>query len=105
MPLPDLPARQRRLATALKTLREKGELSATEAAEGMGEGLSFGATIERWESAEAAPSADELWRFIDAVGATFAELEVEVDPSAKNPALEQIAAQLDAMGREPGDSR
>ncbi len=97
MSLPDSATRQLRLATALKTLREQSELSTSDAAEGMGEGLSFGTTIEQWESASGAPSADELWRFLTAVGASFAELEAELDPAVKDPRLRAIAEEMDAL--------
>ncbi len=93
----DEETRRLRLAGALRLFRERSELTAVDVAERMGEGASVAATIRSWESAEAAPSADELWRFLDAVEATFAELEGELDPEAKDPRLREIAAELDAL--------
>ncbi len=97
MPLPDPHTRRLRLASALQGFRERAMLSAAGAARRMGEGAAFANEIYAWEAGESTPSADELWRFLDAAGATFAELEVELEPEKSNPRVREIAAELEAL--------
>ncbi len=99
MSLPDRQTRRRRLGSTIETLRERAGLSAAEIARAMGEDAAFGARIALWEAGREAPSVDELWRFLEAAGATFADLDPGLRPEASNPRLKEIAAELEALNR------
>jgi len=98
MSLPDQENRRQRLSKALEVLRERSGQSLAATARRMGEDPSFCSQISLWESGQAAPAIDELWRFLDAVSSHFGELDLELNPEARNPRLREIADELDAMG-------
>ncbi len=99
MSLPDQETRQLRLANVVKTFRERAGLTEAELAQRMGEDSSFSTKISETEAGQAPISADHLWRFLDASGASFAELDMELDPEAADPRILEIADHLDRMGR------
>ncbi len=80
-------------------LRERHELTREELSEAIGESTSFASEIALWESGRSSPPADQLWRYLDALGLSFTDLDLELDPKARSPRLREIAAELDAMGR------
>ncbi len=102
MPQPDHDTLQHRLGGALSRLRERHGFSRAELARAMDESP---ARIARWEDGHAAPPGDQLWRFLDALDLSFTDLDLELDPKARNPRLRELAAELDALGRsEPAAS-
>jgi len=105
MPVPDMKTLQLRLADALKSLREDRALSVYEIAERMGKKRSAAPMIYRWERGETAPVATQLWAFLLAVEASFADLERKLNPQpASNRRLREIARELDALARIPRTS-
>ena len=98
MSIPDKKTLQLKLGAALKRLREDRRLSHADLAERMGKKRSAGTQISRWERGEAAPVAHQLWGFLIAIDASFADLDREVNPKpATSRRLEEIAAELQAM--------
>ncbi len=96
---------QLRLASALKSLREDSGLSVYDIAERMGKKRSSAPIIYRWERGETVPVATQLWAFLLAVEASFADLERKLNPKpASNRRLREIARELDAMARKPRSS-
>ncbi len=100
MSIPDPQTLRRRLGEALRTLREGRSLTVIQVADRMGEGRSFTAQIERWERGEASPLADQFWAYLLAVDASFVDLGYELDPGRASPRLQEIARELDSLGRE-----
>lgn len=100
MPLPEKETLGLRLGEALGRIRERSGLTHEEVAQAMGEGSSFAAEISRWERGEASPSGDQLWRCLDAQEQTFSDLDLELNPEARNPRLRELSARLNALGRD-----
>lgn len=106
MPAPDMKTLQLRLADALKSLREDRALSVYEIAERMGKKRSSAPMIYRWERGESVPVATQLWAFLVAIGASFADLEHKLNPKpASDQRLREIARELDAMAKKPRSPR
>ena len=105
MPAPDMTTLQHRLADALKSLREDRGLTVVEVAERMGKKRSAAPMIYRWKRGETVPVATQLWAFLLAIEASFADLERKLNPQpAGNRRLREIARELDAMARKPRSS-
>ena len=99
MPEPDQKTRQQRFGEALARLRARRGLTREELAQAMGESSSFASQITHWERGQPSPPGDQLWRYLDALELSFADLDLELAPKAGNPRLRKLAARLDAMGR------
>ncbi len=97
---PDQESLQERLGEALSRLRERGEVSRKELAGKLGEGASFSFQIAGWESGRTTLTSVQLWRYLEALDLSFCDLDLELDPKARSPRLRELAAELDAMGRE-----
>ncbi len=94
----DEPTRQQRLGQALRNLREPLGLTIYDVARRMGRKRSYGSHVGRWERAAVMPRADQLWAYLRAVGATFADLGRELDPEPEtNPRLEAIKRRLQEL--------
>ncbi len=104
MPVPDPETLRRRLGEALQKLRLGRSLTAPEVAHRMGEEPSTSFEISPWERGEAAPQADQLWSYLNAIGASFAELGRELDPPADNPRLQEILRQMQSLSPASRDS-
>ncbi len=107
-PIPeDLPDAQR-VGLALKRLRERSLLLQREVVERMGKPPSSVPLIGRWERGITAPSVTNVWQYLRAIDADFADLERELQPPpdpAVRSRLEEIAARIDRLGREAVGSR
>ncbi len=107
-PIPeDLPDAQR-IGLALKRLREERLLLQREVVERMGKPPSSIPLIGRWERGITAPSVTNVWQYLRAIGADFADLERELRPPpdpAVRSRLQEIAEQLDRLGREAVGNR
>ncbi len=87
-----------RLGKALRNIRQSLGLSVYEVARRMGKKASAGTQIARWERGQVALSADRLWAYLNALDASFADLDHELNPApVTNPRLEEIADQLQAL--------
>ncbi len=73
MSLPDKETLRRRLAEALTQLRKDRGLTESELAQRMGKKPHAGTQISRWERCEATPGADQLWLYLIALDASFAD--------------------------------
>ncbi len=100
MPQPDQKTLQQRFGEALSRLRERRGLTREQLAQAMGESSSFASQIAHWERGRSSPPGDQLWRCLDALELSFSDLDLELDPKARNPRLRELAAKLDAMGRD-----
>ncbi len=100
MSLPDKETLRRRLAEALKQLRTERGLTERELAQRMGKKPHAGTQISRWERGEATPGADQLWRILLALDASFADLERQLNPKpTSSRRLKEIARELQALAR------
>ncbi len=89
-----------RIGSALRKMREQRWLTLRQVAERLGRKSSFITHIARWERGIASPSADNLWKYLRAIGASFADLERELRPSGKpasSPALARIAREMEML--------
>ncbi len=84
-----------RIGEALARLRQRRDLTPTQIARRMGKDPS---NITRWERGETPLLADELWRYLRALEASFADLDQQLEPQVPNFRLRKIAGKLDAMG-------
>ena len=101
-----VPENQRRLAEAMKSLRQDRGLSVQDVAERMGKQRSAGTQVSRWERAVTAPAAHQLMTFLVAIGSSFTELDRTLNPQpATNRRLEEIAQELKAMATRHGSKR
>ncbi len=103
----DLPDAQR-IGLALKRLREERGLLQREVVEQMGKPPSSIPLIGRWERGTTAPSVTNVWQYLRAIDADFADLERALqpppDPAARSR-LQEIADQLNRLGREAVNER
>ncbi len=79
----------------MRVLRRRSLLSDAEVARRMGYGPNGKQEIDRWERGARGITASNLWAYLEAIGATFGDLDLElglVEPG--DPRLEEIAAQL-----------
>ena len=98
MATPDKQALRKQLGDALKRLRERRGLTFEEVAARMGKSPTAGPQIFRWENGEATPLSDNLWLFLLAVDATFADLHRELNPAPeKSERLSEIVKELQAL--------
>ncbi len=100
MSTPDPKTLQLRVGEALRHLREGRSLTLIEVAHRMGEGPAFTAQLERWERGDASPLAHQLWTYLLAVDASFVDFGYEIEPTPATPGLQEIARELDSLGRE-----
>ncbi len=101
MSVPDKKALQLRLGAALKSLRQERGLLESEVAELMGKKQSAGTQISRWERGERAPISTQLWQYLIAVDASFADLERVLNPKpADNRRLREIVRELQALAEK-----
>ena len=99
MSMPEAKTLQLRLGEALKTLREGRSLTRSEVAHRMAQRPSFTDEIAGWERGDGSPLAHHLWAYLLAVDASFTDLGYEVDPRPESPRLQEIARELDSLGR------
>ncbi len=104
MPAPDPETLRRRLGEALQKLRLSRSITEPEVAHRMGEEPSMSFEISRWEQGDVAPPADKLWSYLDAIGASFAELGYELDPPEDNPRLQEILRQMQSLSPASRDA-
>ncbi len=101
MSLPDKNALQLRLGAALKSLRQESGLREGEVAERMGKKKSAGTQISRWERGERAPISIQLWLYLMAVDASFADLERVLNPKPSgNRRLREIVRELQELAEK-----
>ncbi len=95
MSIPDKKTLQLKLGAALRRLREDRGLREIDVAERMGKKPGSSALISRWERGESAPIATQLWGYLTAIEASFADLDRELNPRPKtNRRLAEIAREL-----------
>lgn len=93
---PDL---DRKIGAAMRRLRRRRSIPASEVAASMGYGRAGRQQIYRWERGERGIGGARLLLYLRAVGATFAELdEVLGLERQSNPRLQEIARQLESLG-------
>ncbi len=98
MSIPDKKALQLRLGAALKLLRQERGLLESDVAERMGKKKTAGTQVSRWERGEAAPIATQLWAYLQAIDASFADLDRVLDPKpSSNRRLRDIARELQSI--------
>ena len=102
MPSPEKETFVIQLGEALERLRHHRGSTLEDVARGMGEEPSSAIKVARWErGTQPAPRADELWRYLQAVDATFFDLDRELHPpEIANPRLREIAEELESLARE-----
>ncbi len=99
MPMPQVRELDRRIGAAMRSLRKRCSVSDSEVAERMGYGANGRQQIHRWERGERAISAGRLLLYLQAIGASFSELEVALDPPRPTGGrLEEISLRLRTLG-------
>ncbi len=94
------PEQDHKIGAALRALRKRRSLSDAEVAERMGYGANGKHYVNRWERGDRGITAALLWRYLQAIGATFADLGRELDERpAANRRLQEIARELQALAR------
>ena len=78
MPVSEQQNRNVRLGKALRRLRQRSGLTSAEVARRLGMKRSSSGQIARWERGQCSPSASALWRYLDAVDASFMKLHSEI---------------------------
>ena len=78
--MPRSPDLDRKIGAAMRVLRRRRSLSDAEVAERMGYGRKGKHYVNRWERGDRGISASRLWRYLRAIGASFAELDRELVP-------------------------
>jgi len=90
-----------RIGKALREVRRRRSVDATELARRLGK---LPSQIYRWERGETVAGIDQVFRYLDALDATFADFDRALDPdrvAPRNPRLRAIAEELDALSRIP----
>ncbi len=88
-----------RIGMALRQVRKDMNVDGTELARRLGK---LPAQIYRWERGEAAAGIDQVYRYLEALGASFRALDRALDPEPErigSPRLKEIAAELEALAR------
>lgn len=87
-----------KLGKALREARQSRGVDGVELARRLGKQP---AQIYRWERGEAAAGIDQVYGYLKALGACFAELDTSLDLAPKpSRALRTIARHLDQLGRD-----
>lgn len=96
--MPRNPDLNRKIGAAMRALRKRQRLSGSEVAKRMGYGANGKQYVNRWERGERGITAALLWRYLEALGDTFADLnrELGINPPA-SPRLAEIARELKLM--------
>ncbi len=96
--MPRNPELDRKIGAAMRGLRRRSALSDAEVAERMGYGHNGKHYVNRWERGDRGITAARLWCYLQAIGATFADLDRELDvrPST-NQRLQDIARELQLL--------
>ncbi len=93
-----------KIGAAMRGLRRRRSISDAEVAGRMGYGSNGRQQIDRWERGERAISASRLLLYLQAIGATFSELDGELGlGGAPSPRLAEIAQRLQDLGRGKRD--
>ncbi len=95
----------REIGAALRALRRRHSFSDAELAESMGYGRQGKANVNRWERGEVGMSAARLVLYLRAIGASFDELDCELDrkPPKSGGRLAEIARKIEELGRRARD--
>ena len=94
----------RRIGAAMRSLRRRRSLSDAEVASRMGYGQNGKQQVDRWERGERGISASRLLLYLQAIDATFSELDGELGlGKAPNPRLAEIAQRLQDLGSGKSD--
>ncbi len=97
------PELDRRIGAALRALRRRRSLSDADVAKRMGYGRNGKQQVDRWERGERGITAARLWMYLQAIDATFGELDEQL--GARRPAnrrLEEIAREMQGLAGKPG---
>ena len=87
-----------KIGAAMRALRKGRGLSGSEVAERMGYGANGKHNVNRWERGVRGIAASGLWRYLEAVGATFADLDHELGiERAGSRRLKEIARGLQTL--------
>ena len=92
----------RKIGAAMRSLRKRRSVSDAEVADRMGYGPNGRQQIHRWERGERAISAGGLLLYLRAIGATFSELEGELEPLTPTSRLEELSLRLRALADSAG---
>ncbi len=91
-----------KIGAAMRTLRKSRSLTDAEVAEAMGYGAKGKHNVNRWERGDCGITAERLWAYLGAIGATFADLDRELEPRPKkNRRLSEIARELRLLAERP----
>ncbi len=83
----------------MRSMRRRRALSDGDVAERMGYGRMGRQQIDRWERGDRGIGAGRLLLYLEAIGATFGELDGELGSAAPpNPRLVEIAVRLQRIG-------
>ena len=94
-----------RIGKALREIRRQRLIDGTELAGRLGKQSS---QIYRWERGEAAAGIDQVYRYLEAVGASFVDLDRELglnERPASNKRLREIAKELEKLSRLSAERR
>ncbi len=96
--MPRNPELDQKIGAAMRALRRRRSLTDAEVAERMGYGVKGKHNVNRWERGDCGITAGRLFSYLQAVGASFAELDRELGfrPS-KNRRLREIARELEVL--------
>lgn len=88
-----------RLGKALRQVRRSRNVDGGELARRLGKQAT---QIYRWERGEAAAGIDQVYRYLEALGASFAELDEALEATKRQPGshrLKAIAEELRALAQ------
>lgn len=99
--MPRNPDLDRKIGAAMRALRKGRRLSGSEVGKRMGYGANGKQYVNRWERGERGITAALLWRYLEAIGDTFGDLDGElgIGPPA-SPRLQEIARELQLLAEK-----
>lgn len=101
--MPRNPERDGKIGATLRVLRRRRGFSGAEVAVRMGYGANGRHYVNRWERGDRGISAACLWRYLEAIDATFSDLGLELGverPGSRR--LQEIAQELQLLAEESG---
>ncbi len=91
----------RKIGATLRALRKQRGLSDSDVAQRMGYGANGRHYVNRWERGDRGISAACLWRYLEAIDATFSDLGIELGvESSGGRRLQEIAEELQLLADE-----
>lgn len=92
------PELDRKIGAAMRAIRRRSSLTDAAVAERMGYAPKGKHNINRWERGERSIAAVSLWRYLQAIGASFSDLDHELGierPGSRR--LQEIAQELQLL--------